>query len=209
VNGFEAVGWCGNAAFFSRFLVQWWKSERARRSVAPAAFWWISLLGSAALAVYSVYRGEPVLLAGCLVNAAIFARNLRLAGPRGASPRRRSPWPLLAAAALALALLVLAGVSGARTDGTSSPAWLACAVAGQALWSSRFVVQWWSSERAGRSGFPLAFWWLSLLGNALLLAYALHLRDPVYAAGFALGPVVQVRNLMLAARARAAQAVRA
>jgi lipid-A-disaccharide synthase-like uncharacterized protein len=45
------------------------------------------------------------------------------------------------------------------------------------------------------------FWWLSLAGNALLLAYAVHLRDPIFIAGFVPGPLVQVRNLMLQGRA--------
>jgi hypothetical protein len=38
---------------------------------------------------------------------------------------------------------------------------------------------------------------VSLLGNLLLLAYASHLRDLVLASGLALGPVVQMRNLVL------------
>ena len=74
---------------------------------------------------------------------------------------------------------------------------------GQALWSSRFVVQWMLSEREARSHLPEAFWWISLSGNSLLLSYAIYLRDPVWIAGLALGPVVQVRNLMILYRARA------
>ncbi|HPF15211.1 MAG TPA: lipid-A-disaccharide synthase N-terminal domain-containing protein, partial [Planctomycetota bacterium] len=37
-----ALGWLGNVGFFSRFFVQWLASERAGRSVAPQAFWWLS-----------------------------------------------------------------------------------------------------------------------------------------------------------------------
>jgi lipid-A-disaccharide synthase-like uncharacterized protein len=197
MSAFAVLGWVGNAAFFVRFLVQWWASERARRSVAPASFWWVSLAGSAALGAYSLHRGEPVLVAGYAVNAAIYARNLRL-GRRSAGAL--SPAWVSACALLLVVLLFASGAARARGDWAAAPGWLACVLVGQGLWSSRFVVQWWSSERTGESHFPLAFWWISLTGNALLLSYALHLRDPVYVAGFAVGPLVQVRNLMLSPR---------
>ena len=41
-----ALGLLGNAVFFSRFLVQWVASERAKRSIVPTAFWWLSIVGS-------------------------------------------------------------------------------------------------------------------------------------------------------------------
>ena len=77
---------------------------------------------------------------------------------------------------------------------------LAAGWIGQGCFFTRFFVQWLASERARRSVIPRSFWWTSLAGNALLLAYALHLGDPVYVAGFAVGPLVQARNLMLAHR---------
>lgn len=201
MSPFATLGWVGNGAFFSRFLIQWWASERAGRSVAPVSFWWISLLGSAALGGYSAAQGEPVLLAGYCLNACIYARNLRLQRRSGAGGALLSPLVLLSLAALAAVLLIATGFGKARAGWDSSPGWLACVLLGQGIWSSRFVVQWWSSERSGHSHFPVLFWWISLVGNGLLLAYAVHLRDPVYLAGFALGPLVQVRNLVLSARA--------
>ena len=47
------LGLAGQAAFFSRFLVQWIASERVGRSVVPVAFWYLSLVGSATLFVYA------------------------------------------------------------------------------------------------------------------------------------------------------------
>jgi lipid-A-disaccharide synthase-like uncharacterized protein len=83
----------------------------------------------------------------------------------------------------------------------SSPAgWTAMGFAGQLLFSSRFVVQWWASEREQRVVIPNAFWYLSVLGGALLLGYAWHRRDPVFAIGQATGLLVYSRNLMLARR---------
>ena len=74
---------------------------------------------------------------------------------------------------------------------------------GQSLFGSRFVVQWYASERSGDAHFPASFWWLSLSGNLLLLAYVVELGDPVFIAGFLPGPLVQARNLWLLRRAGA------
>lgn len=87
----------------------------------------------------------------------------------------------------------------------SDTAWLAVGFAGQALFASRFAVQWLCSERARRSIIPVAFWYISILGGATLLAYALWRRDPVFIVGQGLGLFVYVRNLtLLRAEARGA-----
>jgi lipid-A-disaccharide synthase-like uncharacterized protein len=78
-----------------------------------------------------------------------------------------------------------------------STPWLAIGLAGQTAFFSRFLVQWIASERAGRSYVPLAFWWLSILGSLVLLAYAFHRREPIFALGYVANSVVYVRNLML------------
>lgn len=62
---------------------------------------------------------------------------------------------------------------------------------------SRFLVQWLSSEREQRSVIPVAFWYLSLAGGAMLLTYAIQRRDPVFIFGQSFGVVVYVRNLQL------------
>ena len=80
--------------------------------------------------------------------------------------------------------------------------WLAVGFAGQALFTARFLVQWLQSERVRRSVIPMAFWYLSLAGGALLLIYALHRRDPVFILGQAAGAVVYIRNIVLILRER-------
>ena len=50
-----AVGWSGNAVFFSRFLVQWYATERKKQVVVPVLFWWLSLTGSLLLLLYAVF----------------------------------------------------------------------------------------------------------------------------------------------------------
>lgn len=82
--------------------------------------------------------------------------------------------------------------------------WTALGFAGQTLFGSRFVVQWWMSERKGRVIIPQLFWVLSLGGGLALLVYAIHRQDPVFAVGQGLGLVIYVRNLVLHRRRPAA-----
>lgn len=80
--------------------------------------------------------------------------------------------------------------------------WVKIGFLGQAAFTARFVVQWIASEKKRDSVVPVAFWWLSLVGGMILLAYAAHNRDPVIIVGQAMGLVVYARNLMLVERAR-------
>jgi lipid-A-disaccharide synthase-like uncharacterized protein len=78
--------------------------------------------------------------------------------------------------------------------------WLVVGFLGQALFASRFLVQWVVSERRRESVVPLAFWYLSLGGAALLLAYAIWRQDPVFILGQSFGFLVYTRNLILIGR---------
>ena len=80
--------------------------------------------------------------------------------------------------------------------------WLALGFFAQALFTARFLVQWIASERAGKSVMPIAFWFFSIGGGALLLIYALYRRDPVFIAGQAFGVFVYARNLHFVLRDR-------
>lgn len=80
--------------------------------------------------------------------------------------------------------------------------WLAIGFFGQVLFSLRFLAQWVSSERAGRSVVPLAFWYFSLGGGLTLLSYAIYRADPVFIVGQLTGVFIYARNLQLIARER-------
>jgi lipid-A-disaccharide synthase-like uncharacterized protein len=78
--------------------------------------------------------------------------------------------------------------------------WVLLGLTAQIVFGMRFIVQWWVSEKAGRSTVPLSFWYLSLAGGILMLAYAIYRWDPVFMLGQALGLAVYVRNLVLISR---------
>lgn len=70
------VGFLGQAMFSMRFLIQWFQSERHRRSIIPVAFWYFSILGGVTLLSYAIYREDPVFILGQGAGLVIYARNL-------------------------------------------------------------------------------------------------------------------------------------
>jgi lipid-A-disaccharide synthase-like uncharacterized protein len=72
------LGFAGQALFTWRMLLQWWASERLKRSVVPASFWWASLIGGLMLLVYFVWRKDVVGVVGQSTGAFVYARNLVL-----------------------------------------------------------------------------------------------------------------------------------
>lgn len=87
----------------------------------------------------------------------------------------------------------------------SDTLWLGIGFAGQTLFFMRFFVQWIASERERRSVIPRAFWYFSLGGGVVLLAYAIRRADPVFIIGQATGLLIYGRNLyFVAGRSRPA-----
>ncbi|MFO0775502.1 MAG: lipid-A-disaccharide synthase N-terminal domain-containing protein [Nitrospiraceae bacterium] len=75
--------------------------------------------------------------------------------------------------------------------------WVIIGFVGQGLFFGRWLIQWLASERSAESRVPVAFWYMSLIGGLITLAYAIYRRDPVFIAGQSVGAVVYIRNLML------------
>ncbi len=73
--------------------------------------------------------------------------------------------------------------------------WIGIGLFAQAMFMMRFVVQWIASERVKRSIVPETFWYFSIGGGVLLLAYSIYRVDPVYMFGQGLGLIIYVRNL--------------
>jgi lipid-A-disaccharide synthase-like uncharacterized protein len=78
--------------------------------------------------------------------------------------------------------------------------WVGIGFLGQGIFFMRWVVQWLASERSAESRVPVAFWYLSLVGGLITLAYAIYRKDPVFIAGQSVGSFVYLRNLMLLSR---------
>lgn len=80
---------------------------------------------------------------------------------------------------------------------TGDAVWLLVGLLGQLAFTARFIVQWVASERAQASVMPVAFWYLSIIGGLVVLAYGIHKLDLVIILGQLPGVVVYSRNLWL------------
>jgi lipid-A-disaccharide synthase-like uncharacterized protein len=87
------VGILGQSLFVVRWLVQLVASEKAKQSVVPPLFWYLSFGGAFLVLVYAIYAANLVLIIGQF-GIIIYARNLyfllrdkaKAAAPEGAAP---------------------------------------------------------------------------------------------------------------------------
>lgn len=75
--------------------------------------------------------------------------------------------------------------------------WVTIGLIAQLMFSMRFLIQWIASERAKQSIVPETFWYFSVLGGALLFAYATYRLDPVFMLGQGMGLFIYARNIQL------------
>lgn len=72
---------------------------------------------------------------------------------------------------------------------------------GNAIFFSRFFVQWYATEKKKQVVVPVAFWWLSLVGSFLLLSYALfYQKDSVFIFAYGFTWIPYIRNLIIQQR---------
>lgn len=84
--------------------------------------------------------------------------------------------------------------------------WDVVGYTGQLIFFSRFLVQWIASERRRESVVPISFWYLSILGSLICLAYALTTFKIPFILAYLFNCIPYVRNLMLIYAKRAKDA---
>ena len=83
--------------------------------------------------------------------------------------------------------------------------WTCFGFFGQAMFASRFFVQWFVSERRKESVIPVAFWWLSLAGGIITSIYVIRIGAVPLILGTTAPLIVYTRNLILIARSKKQQ----
>lgn len=73
------IGLTAQGLFFLRFIIQWFFSEKAKKTVIPNVFWYLSLLGAFLTIIYAIARKDIVFLITGLLQVALYGRNLFLA----------------------------------------------------------------------------------------------------------------------------------
>ena len=198
-------GLVGNLLFTGRVLVQWITSERRGESVVPISFWWMSLLAAIIFMAYALmhhngygdYDPDLPMFLGLSVTLIPYIRNLHIIYHPD-RPARRGAQILLPAAALIFVLIYSLILNLEHQN-----KWLfSLGLVGNAIWCSRFIIAWVQAERQRRALLPLSFWYLSLIGSLLLLAYSLMRADMVFILGFLFNSIPFLRNIVLIHRSR-------
>ena len=71
------IGWLANTIFSSRFIVQWYATEKRRQVTVPVLFWWLSLAGSLLLLAYAIfYDRHHVIIFAYAFPWIVYIRNL-------------------------------------------------------------------------------------------------------------------------------------
>lgn len=83
--------------------------------------------------------------------------------------------------------------------------WAVVGLLGQALFTTRFLVQWLASERRKESVVPVAFWYFSLIGGTISFIYAIAIGSLPFSLGQGAGLIIYLRNLHLIHRKAAIQ----
>ncbi len=92
-------------------------------------------------------------------------------------------------------------VPGGRFLGIEWNTWKVVGWIGNLVFFSRFFIQWYATEKRKQVVVPVAFWWLSLVGSILLLAYALfYKKDSVFIFAYAFTWIPYIRNLVIQRR---------
>jgi lipid-A-disaccharide synthase-like uncharacterized protein len=81
--------------------------------------------------------------------------------------------------------------------------WTVFGFLGQAIFGIRFLIQWLKTEKEGRVVVPVIFWYCSLFGGGISLAYAVHAQTWPLVLGQALPLPIYARNLYIAHRENA------
>lgn len=203
----EALGITGAVIFFGRFYLQWYVSERHKRSIVPVAFWYMSGVGALLLLPYAVfYLQSPVGALSYSFNCVVYARNLvHIWREKGTLSRGRSAaMNIFVAAVVVLALVLVVYTWWTEYHGTKHADtevvmriwfWIAVGTAGQVLFGFRFLLQWLVTELRRKSVIPVAFWYLSIVASVLQIAAYSQRAEWVLALGLVANLPVYVRNL--------------
>jgi lipid-A-disaccharide synthase len=197
--------------FGLRYLVQWFSSEKAGRSLVMPLFWQLSILGNFLFMMHALIQMQFHV---CIVQACsgvISWRNLNLMQPSSEHVKFSTTVKLLILVASTVVMLFI----GSSFLSTSSVQWFRSPLSsdqnihgfwhfvgffGLILFNGRFWLQWWDAEKHSRSYLSPEFWWMSVFGSVLCFAYFAAIGDFVNMIGPFLGLVPSIRNLILIRR---------
>lgn len=197
-----AIGFLAQILFSARQLTQWISSEKAGKILSPLLFWQLSIVASFLLMLYGILRNDLAIILGQAITYGIYIRNLYYFGFWNKIPILFRI-VILIFPAIAILLLLSGKSNNFNTLLFNSDipfALMIWGIAGQFVFTFRFIYQWLYSEKRKQSMLPIGFWIISLTGSLMVLSYAIIRKDPVLFVGQIFGVVVYSRNLILGVR---------
>ena len=197
------LGILAQGLFSARMIVQWIISEKAKRATSPTIYWMLSLIASTLFFIYGWLRQDFAIMLGQVISYYIYIWNLHAKGVWDAMNKKlRSPL-LAVLAALPIAGICFMVFKEGAVDrlllNEGIPAWLIVfGCVGQIIFTFRFIYQYFYSCKRGESLLPAGFWIISLVGSAVIVAYAIIRHDWVLGIGQSVGFFTYSRNLYLA-----------
>jgi lipid-A-disaccharide synthase-like uncharacterized protein len=194
-----SIGFFAQILFSSRLIIQWIASEKQQKVITPTIFWTLSMIASFLLFIYGYLRNDFAIMLGQSLTYFIYIRNLQLQGEWRKFPKVVQI--ILLAVPTLIAIYYFNNNVIDRNllfKNEDIPSWLLLlGIVSQVIFTFRFIYQWLYSEHRKVSALPFGFWLLSLVGSALILAYAIIRKDPVLFVGHVLGLLIYARNLIL------------
>lgn len=191
------LGFLAQGMFSARFLIQFVKTEKSGKVANPLIFWHLSLFASLLLMVYGTFRHDVIIVVGQLIGYYIYIRNLQL----------KNSWELFPKAVRLIFLIIpvffFAYIFGFKekdffqliNNPELDAVLLTWGSIGQVIFTGRFLIQWYVSEKLKKSIFPNSFWIVSIIGALIIAIYAIIRKDAVLFIGQSFGLVVYFRNL--------------
>lgn len=71
-------GFLSQAVFFSSIILQWYASEKSKKSVVPRFYWYLRFLGSLMLLAYVFQKKDIVFFVSIFLQLFVYIRNIRL-----------------------------------------------------------------------------------------------------------------------------------
>jgi len=75
-NPWVLFGLLSQGVFFFRFIVQWWQSEKKKQVVVPLSFWYLSIIGTVMILIYSFHIHDFVFIVASFLSFGIYIRNI-------------------------------------------------------------------------------------------------------------------------------------
>lgn len=193
------IGFISQVLFFTRTLLQWILSERAKKVLSPTIYWVLSIIASYLFCIYGWFRNDFAILLGQVISYYIYIWNLNENGVwYRVHPLLRTILILTPVAAFGYVFKNGHYFVENFLSHPNIPLWLLIfGSLGQIIFTLRFVYQWIYSMRRNESLLPLGFWLISLIGSGIIVIYGMIRLDPVLILGQSVGFIAYTRNIIL------------